>query len=125
MKILLDTHALLWWLADDVTLSSTARKAIENSSNLVFVSAASTWEIGIKKALGKLEAPENLLAMIEENSFEPLPITLAHGEYVSRLSPHHSDPFDRVLIAQAILEGLTIVTRDSKFLPYGVTLLEA
>ena len=120
MKLLLDTHTLIWWLANNPTLSKDAKKAIANIDNLVFVSAASAWEIAIKKSLGKLDAPEDLEAQIEIHNFQPLPITLTHGVAVEKLPWHHKDPFDRMIITQAICESATIITRDKKFKLYNV-----
>ena len=124
MRLLLDTHALLWWLADE-GLNAQAREAIADPANLVAVSAASAWEISIKKALGKLAVPDDLEQQVRTGGFAPLPISIAHGIAAGRLPRHHEDPFDRMLIAQALAEGLTIVTRDKHFEDYGVTLLEA
>ena len=124
MRLLLDTHALLWWLADE-GLSESARGLIADPDNQVAVSAASAWEISIKKALGKLAAPDDLEQQVAENGFDPLPITIAHGIAAGALPRHHEDPFDRMLIAQARAEGLTIVTRDSRFKAYDVALLPA
>lgn len=124
MRLLLDTHALLWWLADE-GLNTQAREAIADPANLVAVSAASAWEISIKKALGKLAAPDDLEQQVQTGGFAPLPISIAHGIAAGRLPRHHEDPFDRILIAQALAEGLTIVTHDKRFEDYGVTLLAA
>jgi PIN domain nuclease of toxin-antitoxin system len=124
VRLLLDTHALLWWLADE-GLSLPARDAIADPANLVFVSAASAWEISIKKALGKLTAPDDLEGQVDASGFSPLPISLAHGLAAGQLPRHHEDPFDRMLIAQAVAEGLTIITRDKRFEDYGVALLPA
>jgi PIN domain nuclease of toxin-antitoxin system len=124
VRLLLDTHALLWWLADE-GLSPTARDAIADPANLVAVSAASAWEISIKKALGKLAAPDDLDQQVQAGGFTALPISIAHGIAAGRLARHHEDPFDRMLIAQAITEGLTIVTRDKRFEDYAVALLPA
>ena len=98
MRLLLDTHALLWWLADE-GLSPQARDAIADPDNLVAVSAVSAWEISIKKALGKLAAPDDLEQQIHAGGFTELPISIAHGIAAVRLARHHEDPFDRVLIA--------------------------
>ena len=117
MRLLLDTHALLWWLADE-GLTDQARDAIADPANLVILSAASAWEISIKKALGKLSAPDDLEQQAEESGFSPLPITIAHALAAGRLPRHHDDPFDRMLIAQAFAEGLTIVTHDKRFADY-------
>ncbi len=124
MRLLLDTRALLWWLADD-GLGAQARDAIANPANPVFVSAASAWEISIKKALGKLTAPDDLEQQVNSGGFLPLPISIAHGVAAGQLARHHDDPFDRMLIAQAQAESLTIVTRDKRFHEYGVALLTA
>ncbi len=122
MRLLLDTHALLWWLADE-GLSSRTRDAIADPANLVAVSAASAWEIAIKKALGKLTALDDLEQQVHAGGFVPLPINIAHGIAAGQLARHHDDPFDRMLIAQALAEGLTIVTRDKRFEDYGVALM--
>jgi PIN domain nuclease of toxin-antitoxin system len=121
--LLLDTHALLWWLSNDPALPATARAAIARPGTLVFVSAASAWEMSIKSAQGKLTVPEDLEAQLSRHRFRPLPITVAHGLAAGDLPRHHGDPFDRMLIAQAQLEHLTIVTHDPKFPPYSVPIL--
>lgn len=122
MRLLLDTHALLWWLADE-GLTDQARDAIADPANLVMVSAATAWEISIKKALGKLSAPDDLEQQIRDSGFLPLPISVAHGIAAGQLPRHHDDPFDRMLIAQAYAEGLTIVTRDKRFADYNLAML--
>ena len=119
----MDTHILLWWLADDRALPELASQAIADPANSVIVSAASAWEIGIKKAAGRLVAPDDLAEVLEENSFDALSITIAHTVEAGSLPTHHADPFDRMLIAQARLEGLTIVTIDGRFPNYEVSLL--
>lgn len=123
MRILLDTHILLWWLGDDPVLPAPAAAAIADADNEVIVSAASAWEIAIKKAAGRLEAPEDLLDALAENEFATLVITPVHALTAGRLPPHHSDPFDRMLIAQAQTEGLTLVSLDRQFSHYDVELL--
>ena len=125
MILSLDTHVLLWWLADDARLSHTSRAAISDGTNLVFVSAAAAWEIVIKSALGKLDIPSNLEAALTANRFEPLPITIPHSLAVANLPHHHNDPFDRLLIAQAEVEGLTLVTGDEQIKKYDVAIMEA
>jgi PIN domain nuclease of toxin-antitoxin system len=125
LRLLLDTHALLWWLADDVSLTREARDAISAPESLVAVSAASAWEISIKKALGKLAAPDDLGAQVTRHQFTPLAITIAHALAAGSLPRHHEDPFDRMLIAQAQAEDLTIVTRDPRLRLYGVATLAA
>jgi PIN domain nuclease of toxin-antitoxin system len=124
VRLLLDTHALLWWLADE-SLSQRARDAIADPDNLVMVSAATAWEISIKKALGKLAAPDDLEQQVQAGGFTALPISIAHGIAAGQLARHHEDPFDRMLIAQAVAESLTIVTRDQRFEDYAVALLPA
>jgi PIN domain nuclease of toxin-antitoxin system len=124
VRLLLDTHALLWWLADE-GLAPQAQDAIADPANLVVVSAASAWEISIKKALGKLSAPDDLEQQVRDGGFTSLPISIAHGIAAGQLPHHHEDPFDRMLIAQALAEGLTIVTRDKRFDDHGVALLAA
>ena len=125
MRLLLDTHALLWWLADDPALSEPALAAIRTPETEVAVSAASAWEIAIKKALGKLDAPDDLLAQLEHHRFGCLAITAAHALLAGALPPHHHDPFDRMLVAQARAENLVLVTRDSRLALYGVPTLPA
>ena len=122
MRLLLDTHALLWWLADD-GLSDQARDAIADPANLVMVSAVSAWEISIKKAFGKLAAPDDLERQVDQGGFTPLPISIAHGVAAGELPRHHDDPFDRMLIAQAFAETLTIVTHHKRFADYDVAIL--
>lgn len=122
MNLLLDTHALLWWLAGTPVDAEAARR-IADPGALVAVSAATVWEIGIKRGLGKLRFSGSIVDHARRSGFEPLAISWAHAERAGDLPPHHRDPFDRVLIAQAQVEGLTLVTRDPAFAPYEVTLL--
>ena len=123
MRLLLDTHALLWTLGEPAKLRNEAREAIEDEGNDVFVSAVSAWEIAIKRALGKLSAPDDLEPGIVSQGFSPLHITFHHAEVAGALPQHHADPFDRMLIAQAQAEGLTLVTRDARIPLYGVRTL--
>ena len=125
MHLLLDTHTLIWWLSKNPTLSKTAKDAIANADNIVFVSAASAWEIAIKKSLGKLQAPDDLKQQLKKQQFTPLAINIDHGLATKQLPHHHKDPFDRISIAQAIHEGLTIVSRDRKFNSYEVSLIKS
>jgi PIN domain nuclease of toxin-antitoxin system len=120
MKLLLDTHVLLWWLDDPRRLSTEAAAAIRDPANEVFVSAASAWEIAIKKALGKLDAPNNLMEALNACRFSPLSIAIKHALAIQDLPPRHHDPFDRMLLAQATAEGMTLVTRDAEMLKYAV-----
>lgn len=120
MRILLDTHALIWALEGGDRLSPTARELIEDAANQVLVSAASAWEITIKRALGRLEAPDNLVEAIEAAGFDRHPIGFGEMLQLSRLPRHHADPFDRMLVAQALHEGIPIVTRDEQIPRYPV-----
>jgi PIN domain nuclease of toxin-antitoxin system len=123
--LLLDAHALLWWLADDPELAAAAREAIADPATDVLVSAATVWEVGINRGLGKLHAPDDLIVAIEASGFEGLPVTLADGDGASRLPLHHRDPFDRMLVAQAARIEAVIVSRDEAFAPYEVDVLPA
>lgn len=122
MSLLLDTHVLLWWLAG-APLAPGAVERIADPSTLVAVSAASIWEAAIEQALGKLRVEGSLAAATVESGFEPLPVGFPHAEAAGALPPHHRDPFDRLLVAQAAAEGLTIVTRDPVFDAYDVPVL--
>jgi PIN domain nuclease of toxin-antitoxin system len=124
-RLLLDTHTFLWWLADDFRLGTRARALIADAKNQVFVSAATAWELSIKKSLGKLEAPDDLDAMVEEEGFEKLAITFFHGERAGDLPQLHRDPFDRMLVAQSQAEGLEIITADEAIPKYGVKTFDA
>jgi PIN domain nuclease of toxin-antitoxin system len=125
VKLLLDTHTLLWALESPSTLRPEARTSIENRRTAVLVSSASAWEMGIKAAAGKLTIPADLVAQLREKRFTPLPVTVEHGLRVGELPLLHRDPFDRLLVAQAQLEGLTIVTRDPRIARYDVQTLAA
>jgi PIN domain nuclease of toxin-antitoxin system len=125
MRLLLDTHALLWALAEPELLGPIARERITDPDHEVFVSPVNIWEIAIKRSAGRLDAPPDLLRDIAEAGFAPLPMTLAHAHTAGRLPRHHGDPFDRLLIGQAIAESLTLVTVDGEFPKYAVELLAA
>ena len=125
MILLLDAHAVLWWLADDATLDPAARSAIAHPGNDVLVSAASIWEIEIKRALGKLVAPAGLVGAIKDAGFDVLPITGPDAERAGTLPPHHQDPVGRMLVAQAVRIGAIVMSRDAAFLAYGVDVLRA
>lgn len=122
MNLLLDTHILLWWLSGSRRLHAHARKSIANSGR-VFVSAATVWEIAIKIALGKLEFRGSIEEQLTVNNFLPLAITVRHAVAAGALPAHHSDPFDRMLIAQANIDSLTLMTQDARLRDYGVALL--
>ncbi len=123
MRLLLDTHALLWCLSSPEKLTSTTREMIVDPLNEVFVSAATIWEIGIKQALGKLRIPDDLAKQLKSKDFGELPITFKHARRAGDLPMIHRDPFDRMLVAQAQEESLAIVTHDNRFESYGVQLL--
>ena len=119
-RLLVDTHALLWWLTDDGALSPTARDALADPANEPLVSAASVWEIAIKRSLGKLTAPDDLPNRIADEGFAWLQVSAAHAWQVRDLPAHHRDPFDRLLIAQALVERLPIINADARLSDYGV-----
>ena len=122
---LLDTPVLLWWLMDDPRLGASARQVIARPSNEVWVSAASGWEIAIKRMLGKLRAPDNLEARVGKGGFAFLPIAFRHAEQAGVLPLIHRDPFDRMLIAQAQAEDLALITADERIKCYAVRTLAA
>ncbi|OWK34911.1 type II toxin-antitoxin system VapC family toxin [Fimbriiglobus ruber] len=125
MRLLLDTHAFLWWLDDPGLLSDTARVEIANPRNAVFVSAVCIQEIVIKKSINRLTCIEPLLPLIAENRFSSLPITVEHAQAMRDLPLLHKDPFDRQLVAQCQVEALTLVTRDDIIPRYGIPILAA
>lgn len=123
-RLLLDTEALIWWDANDARLGGNARAAIQNAAD-VFVSAASAWEIIIKAALGKLRTTRQTGRAVADAGFHELPITFEHVEAVSTLPTYHNDPFDRLILAVAAVEGFTIVTSDRQFARYALPLVDA
>jgi len=123
VNFLLDTHVLLWWLSDHKSLTTKAVGAIKDGGNSIFVSSATAWEISIKRVLGKLKAPDGLEETLESNRFHQLPISIRHGLVAGSLPRYHDDPFDRMLVAQAQTEQLTIITHDVRMEKYGVTIL--
>ena len=123
MNLLLDTHVLLWWLEDGPKLPDEARHAIQEIDNVVYVSAATTWEIAIKRALGKLEIDEEYVSEIADQGFQELPIRWAHAKHTETLPLLHRDPFDRLLVAQAQALDLTLVTTDETIRRYRVDVL--
>ena len=125
MILLLDAHALLWWLADDPQLDAAARGAIAAATNDVLVSAATVWEIEVKRSLGKLQAPDGLVEAVEAAGFGGLPIVGLDAVRAARLADHHRDPFDRMLVAQAARLDATVVSRDPVFDRYGAARLAA
>lgn len=125
MKILLDTHVVIWWFEDSTRLSAEVREAISLPENLVLVSAASAWEISIKRSIGKLDAPRDLETVVPASGFNWLPVMPRHAIAVETLPLIHRDPFDRLLIAQAIVEDAILVTRDGNVPKYGVATMLA
>jgi len=122
--LLLDTEALIWWDGNDPRLGGKARAAIQDASE-VYVSSASAWEIVIKAALGKLRTTRKPAKAVSDGGFRELPITFEHAEAVRKLPKHHADPFDRLIIAAAGVEGCVVVTSDEKFAAYGIELIDA
>ena len=129
MRLLADTHVVLWALLRPSKLDRRAARALRAAANDVLVSAASLWEMAIKAELGKLRLPgplgEWLPEALERTGLETLPIAGAHALAAGALPPHHRDPFDRMIAAQALSDGLTVVTRDARFAAYGVAVLQA
>jgi PIN domain nuclease of toxin-antitoxin system len=123
VNLLLDTHVLIWW-DEGRRLATEARRAIADADS-VYVSAASAWEVAIKTGLGRLRPIRTVEQAVDESGFLELPVTFRHAERVGKLPPHHRDPFDRLLIAQADVEELTLVTRDAVFARYGVGIIGA
>ena len=124
MSLLLDTHVVLWWLADDPTLADDIKDRLDHEPD-VYVSAATVWEVAVKQALGKFPEPAGLPERIEESGFRNLPISFDHAITAGRLPMIHRDPFDRMLVAQAQCEDLTLVTRDENCRRYRVAILPA
>lgn len=123
MNCLLDTHAFLWMMGEPERLSPKAREVIRNPDHIVYVSAVTAVEIAIKRSLGKLTAPASLAGEIARRDLLELPFQYVHGERMQDLPPHHADPFDRMLVAQALHEDLTLITHDRKFAPYRTKIL--
>ena len=124
-RLLLDTHVLIWWTEDSPLLGADVRKMIADPGNELLISAASVWEIAIKRALGKLSFPHNIGETIRREGFKELPVTSFHAEQAGGLPRHHGDLFDRMLVAQAQTEGLIIVTEDPDIPRYGVRTIRA
>ena len=125
MRYLLDTHVILWWLTTPEVIKKNALQIIKDSSNAIFVSSASLWEMAIKKSIGKLTLPHNLLEGITSAGFKCLPVMPEESLGVADLPLLHSDPFDRLLIIQAKLNDLILITNDSKIISYPVVTVEA
>lgn len=123
MNLLLDTHILLWWLDNNEKLPEKYLKVISNSNNICFISSATIWEISIKSALGKLEIPDNFTDILQDEGFSELPVSWKHAAMVRQLPFHHKDPFDRLIIAQTIVEDFTLLTVDKIIPQYGIKIL--
>jgi PIN domain nuclease of toxin-antitoxin system len=125
-RVLLDTHVWLWWQINDARLGRGARALIKRADE-VYLSAASAWEIAIKASIGKLDLPRSfdIDQELDRDGFMAVPVAIAHAEAVRRLAAHHRDPFDRLLIAQAQVEGLTVITADSTFARYDISTVDA
>lgn len=123
MRLLLDSHTLLWWMDDPSKLNPSARQAISDPANLVFASAASVWELGLKVSKGKLRLPTGFHQMLRVNGIEPLAFTAEHAVESMSLPAIHGDPFDRALVAQCRLETMTLATRDGMLGGYGIAIL--
>jgi len=121
-RLLIDTHVAIWWRSNDPRLQLAARDAIATAT-LVLVSAASAWEVAIKSSLGRIRLPRPFAEGIEDSGFVQLPIGFDHAAAVELLPAHHSDPFDRMLVAQAKVERLVVVTHDRQFEPYGIAVI--
>ncbi|MBW3360812.1 type II toxin-antitoxin system VapC family toxin [Streptomyces microflavus] len=122
MRLLLDTHVILWWLGDSDELSDQVKDLLDTEPS-VHLSAVSAWEIAIKQSLGKLDGPDDLAERVRDSQFTSLPITAGHGVRAGRLPGLHRDPFDRILVAQAQIEGMTVVTRDKWIPQYDVPVM--
>lgn len=125
MRLLLDTHVLLWWLSDDPKLGLELRAAIVNGGNEVFVSPISIAEIIIKQSTGRLQAPRELLELLSENGLTELPLTSAHARELRDLPWYHGEPFDRMLVAQARIDNLVLATADTAMRSYDVKTMRA
>jgi PIN domain nuclease of toxin-antitoxin system len=120
LKLILDTHAALWWLSGDERIGAAAEEHVADATNQILLSAAVVWEVAIKRSLGKLRAPDEFAATFLVGGAQPLPISLEHAAEVERLPWHHRDPFDRLLIAQAIVERAALVSGDEAVRAYEV-----
>lgn len=123
MRLLIDTHVFLWWDRQLARIAPSLLAAIEHDATDIFVSAASVWEIAIKRAIGKIGFSQHIVGVIAAYGFDVLPITGEHAEYAGELPRHHADPFDRLLVAQAYLERMILGTQDPKMSPYGISTL--
>ena len=125
MRLLLDTHVLVWWLEDNPKLKSEICEVIANPENEIFISSVTIWEISIKKGKGQLDVTDDLAGILQKAGYQSLDITFAHGWAAGKLPLLHRDPFDRMLIAQAQIENLILVTEDAQILNYQVSTFPA
>ena len=123
MRLLLDTHTLIWWLNASPEITRAMDAALRSAENVKFVSVVSIWEMRLKSAIGKLDLPKNFRAVLDQQPIEQLPVLAEHAHAFGELPLHHRDPFDRMLVAQAIVENLTLVTRDQRIRQYEVPVL--
>lgn len=127
MRLLLDTHTFIWWMTNDRALPASARRTIGDEDNEIFLSAATAWEMAIKHKIGKLPIVAGFIADVpgamEAEGFIELPVSVVHGQLAGALDGHHKDPFDRMLISQALCEDLTLISNETRFDAYGVTRL--
>jgi PIN domain nuclease of toxin-antitoxin system len=123
LKLLLDTHAALWFLADDQRLGANTRRHLADTANQVMLSSAVVWEVAIKRSLGKLVVPEEYLSLLLGAGVQALAVSIDHAAALEHLPWHHRDPFDRILVAQASIEGAALVSQDAALRPYGVRLV--
>jgi PIN domain nuclease of toxin-antitoxin system len=123
VRLLFDSHVALWWLAGDPSVSARCQQTVSDADE-VFVSAVTPWELGIKRSLGKVDYPADLVATLRRSGFRMLSVAADHAELAPVLPPHHRDPFDRMLVAQARLESLVLVTADASLLPYDVEIID-
>ncbi len=123
MKLILDTHAALWWLSDDARLGAGAVRQLGDDTNVVLLSAAVVWEVAIKRSLGKLEVPDGFAPTLLGAGAQPLAVTLDHAAAVEALPWHHRDPFDRLLVAQAVVEDATMISGNESLSQYAVPIV--
>jgi PIN domain nuclease of toxin-antitoxin system len=124
VRLLVDSHVALWWLADHPSLGRGCRQQMATAEEVYF-SAVTPWELGIKRALGKIVMPDGIAEALTASGFTALPISVTHAQHAPALPPHHRDPFDRMLVAQAQLEALVLVSADDALRPYDINLFDA
>ena len=125
MKYLVDTHIFIWWMKQDKRIKKEIKSILQDPQNYIYLSIATVWEIVVKKKIGKLKVPHDWKVTLKESNFLLLPISLEHVYKLENLPLHHRDPFDRMLVSQAIVENATLITGDNKLWQYDVALLKA